>query len=131
MKIKGSRNKKGVKKVLNKWGYYEIFEPKHPLAKKNGYIREHRLIAYNAGLLKDHKMEIHHKNGIKTDNRLENLEVLPKQRHSSITWKGKKRGTWSEDRKVAKSKQMKGNQNWKGSEIIGNIYSNPELLTNN
>lgn len=85
---KGSRNKKGVKKILNKWGYYEIFEPKHPLAKKNGYIREHRLVAYNAGLLKNPKHEVHHINGIKTDNRLSNLSVITKEAHTSLTWKG-------------------------------------------
>lgn len=43
MKIKGSRNKKGVKKILNKWGYYEIFEPKKMLIKKKkgGIVVEH------------------------------------------------------------------------------------------
>lgn len=121
MKIKGSRNKKGVKKILNKWGYYEIFEPKHTLAKKNGYIREHRLVAYNAGLLKNPKHEVHHINGIKTDNRLSNLSVMTKEAHTSITHRGLKRKEWSRERKELKSRQMKGNQNWRGNE-------NPELI---
>lgn len=123
MKTKGAKNKKGVKKILNKWGYYEIFKPEHQLAKKNGYIREHRMVAYDAGLIIKPSDEVHHINGIKTDNRLENLEVMSKEKHTSITWKGKKRGVWSEERRRAKSIQMKSNKNWKG-----NIYSNPELI---
>lgn len=129
MRTKGSKNKKGVARILNKWGYYEVFDPTHPLAKKNGYIREHRKVAYDTGMLIDPVMEVHHKNGVKNDNRLENLEVVPKKIHSSITWKGIKRGSWSKERCEAKSKQMIGNQNWAGKEIIGNIYENPELLS--
>lgn len=123
MKTKGSKNKKGVSRQISVYGYVQIFKPEHPVAQKNGYVMEHRMIAYDAGLLTDLSMEVHHKNEIKTDNRLKNLEVLPKEKHSSITWKGKKRGTWSKERRKAKSKQMQGNQNWKG-----NIYENPELL---
>lgn len=120
---KGRRNKKGVSLILNKWGYYEVFEPKHPLAKKNGYIREHRMIAYNAGLLKNNTDEVHHINGVKTDNRIENLEVMSKQKHSSITWKGKQRKPWTNEMRKAKSEQMKGNKNYRG-----NIYENTELI---
>lgn len=123
MKTKGARNKKGVGRIMTKWGYYDVFEPSHPLAKKNGYVREHRMIAYDNGILTDPTMEVHHKNGIKTDNRPENLEAMPKTEHTSISWNGKKRGTWSEQRRKAKSLQMMGNQNWRG-----NIYETPELL---
>ena len=124
MKTKGSRNKKGVSRILNRWGYYEVFEPAHPLAKKNGYIREHRMITYNAGILKNKTDEVHHINGIKTDNRLENLEVMPKAKHTSITWKGQKRKPWTDEMRKAKSEQMKGNKNYRGT-----IYESPELLT--
>lgn len=129
MKTKGSRNKKGVKRFLNKWGYYEIFEPSHPLAKKNGYIREHRMIAYKFGLLKDPKDEVHHINGIKTDNRVENLQVLSKPEHTSISMKGKKKKPMSDKLRKEISERMKGNKNWAGREVIGNVYMNKELLT--
>lgn len=115
MKTKGAKNKKGVKRLMTIFGYYDVFNPTHPLAKKNGYIREHRMIAYDAGILTDPSMEVHHINGIKTDNRTENLQALPKEKHTSITWKGKLRGGWNEARRLAKSLQMQGNQNWRGN----------------
>jgi len=91
MKVKGSKNKKGVKRILTIFGYYDVFRPEHSIAKKNGYIREHRMIAWDAGILTDPLMEVHHINGIKTDNRIENLMALPKAKHTSITHLGRKR----------------------------------------
>jgi hypothetical protein len=122
MKPKGSRNKKGVSRILNCHGYYEKFEPTHPLAKKNGYVLEHRMIAYAAGLIKDAKMEVHHKNEIKTDNRLKNLEITTHAAHARLHWKGSKQKLWTKERREAVSKRMKGNKNWAGRS------RNPELI---
>lgn len=89
MRPPGSRNKvKG--KAVNR-GYFEIFEPKHPLARRNGYVGEHRMIMYDVGLLDDPKLEVHHRNGDRKDNRIENLQVMTKAEHTSLTWKGVKR----------------------------------------
>lgn len=90
MKTKGSRNKNRVK-ILTVGGYYDLYEPSHPIAKKNGYVLEHRMMAYDAGLLQDLSMEVHHKNRVKTDNRLDNFQILTKAKHTQITWKGVKR----------------------------------------
>lgn len=113
MKPKGIKNKKGVSKILNGGGYYELFKPEHPASKKNGYVLEHRMIAYDFGLLTDLTKEVHHINEIKTDNRLENFEILDKGKHTSVTWKGRSRNhEWTKERRVAKSLQMKGNKNY-------------------
>jgi len=56
-------------------GYVHLWMPGHVLALPNGYVPEHRLVAYEAGLLVDLSDDVHHKNGTKDDNRLENLEV--------------------------------------------------------
>jgi hypothetical protein len=86
---KGKRNKQ--RKKVGSHGYIHIFEPSHPMAMKNGYVREHRKIAYDAGLIEDPKFEVHHINGNKKDNRLENLEVLTKEQHASLTHLGSRK----------------------------------------
>lgn len=124
MKPKGAKNKKGVSVQKSVYGYLEVFCPEHPVAKKNGYCAIHRQVAYDAGLLKNLSMRVHHKNGNKTDNRIKNLEVISNAEHTSLHWRGKKRGKMSNERRLAISKRMKGNKNWRG-----NVHESPELLT--
>lgn len=57
-------------------GYVLVYRPEHPRAKKNGYVREHTVImeeSIDRYLIKGE--EVHHINGVKDDNRLENLEL--------------------------------------------------------
>ena len=58
-------------------GYILVYSPNHPFASKKGYVREHRLVVEN--FLGRHLQKnelVHHKNGVKDDNRIENLEVV-------------------------------------------------------
>jgi hypothetical protein len=84
MKTRGSRNK-SRRVLINHNGYAQVFEPKHPMAMKNGYVLLHRMMAYDSGLLTDRSMEINHINSDKLDNRLDNFEVLTKAAHARIS----------------------------------------------
>lgn len=63
-------------------GYRVIWKPSHPLAMSDGYVYEHRMVAWDAGLLTDPALHVHHLNENKRDNRLENLEVVTADEHA-------------------------------------------------
>lgn len=62
-------------------GYVYVWAPDHPMAMADGYVLEHRRVAYDAGLVIGPNDHVHHVNGDKTDNRPENLEVKPEGDH--------------------------------------------------
>lgn len=67
---------RGGKRGKRERGYILIYKPKHPNSVRGGYIREHVFVMseYIGRPLKK-KEQVHHRNGIKSDNRIENLEL--------------------------------------------------------
>ena len=65
-----------------KEGYVLVRKPDWPTVRKDGYILEHRLVMEKklSRSLKSNEI-VHHKNGIRNDNREENLEVMVINKH--------------------------------------------------
>lgn len=63
-------------KVANTHGYIAVYVPDHPMANGRGYVLEHRYVmAQHLGRSLKPSEQVHHKNGDRADNRIENLEL--------------------------------------------------------
>jgi hypothetical protein len=64
-------------------GYVDVYYPDHPDVSRTGYVLEHRLVAeqkYGRRLLRSE--HVHHLNGVRDDNRPDNLEVISASAHA-------------------------------------------------
>lgn len=71
--------------MMLKNGYLEVYTPRHPNATKQGYVLQHRLIMeqYLERLLLLTEI-VHHKNGNRQDNRIENLQILSSKKEHAL-----------------------------------------------
>lgn len=73
LRVKIHRERGGVQ---NEDGYVKIRYPEHPRAKATGYVLEHILVMEEMiGRRLTEDETVHHKNGVRHDNRPENLEL--------------------------------------------------------
>ncbi len=82
---KGTRNKNWNGGKSTSSGYVMLMMPEHPSANARGYVYEHRIIIeQHIGRYLTHDEVIHHINGNKSDNRLENLLLLSNAEHAAL-----------------------------------------------
>lgn len=87
---KSSNWKGGSRKTAK--GYRQILMPEHPRADRTGYVMEHIVVWENAtGSTLPDSCVIHHLNGVKTDNRIENLCAMQRGAHTTFHHTGAKR----------------------------------------
>lgn len=83
-----SPNWKGGRITDKRTGYVYIWKPEHPNAgvgRGKQYIAEHRLVmSEHLGRPLTGTESVHHKNGIKDDNRIGNLELMQRRVHHGI-----------------------------------------------
>jgi len=79
-------------------GYIYILMPEHPNALRKGYVgyvAEHRLVMSNSiGRPLRRDEIVHHKNEIKSDNSLDNLEIMDRATHAKEHTCGENNGNW-------------------------------------
>ena len=66
-------------------GYVLVYEPSNPSSDRGGYVLEHRLVMerHLERYLTPDEI-VHHLNGNKADNRIENLELVTRSSHAKI-----------------------------------------------
>lgn len=79
-----THNGKPVRRTQD--GYTMLWEPDNSDSHKSGWILEHRFVmAQHLGQPIPRELDVHHLNGIKDDDRVENLQMLDPDTHTAIT----------------------------------------------
>ncbi len=71
-------------RITRSHGYICVIKHDHPHADKDGYVYEHRMVMETyLGRILESWEHVHHINGIRDDNRLENLRLTCNKEHGA------------------------------------------------
>ena len=92
--VKGHHNrilKQGYKNgTFIHHGYIYVLKPEHPYPTQNQYVKRSRLVMEESlGRYLESHEQVHHKNKIRNDDRIENLELTSLSQHNRIHQKTK------------------------------------------
>ena len=98
--VKNIKKNKLLKPAINKDGYYTLLLSKNGVQKS---FKVHKLVASH--FLKEPTIQVNHKNGIKTDNNINNLEYITLHENILHSWinglsKGKYKNVGNHARKI-------------------------------
>lgn len=97
------RTKYGGHSKVRSDGYVAIYNPSHPNSNNDGYVMEHVLVVEESlGRFLAPDEVVHHKNHIRNDNRIENLQLMTFKEHASLhmkeRWAERKKGNGTQSR---------------------------------
>ena len=112
-------------KTYDRNGYVYVFYPEHPFCNSKGYIMEHRFIMEgHLGRYLTKEEKIHHINGDKKDNKIQNLMLFPN--HSKHLTYERTKDMSNRFCKICEGKtyiNKRGFEQWYGDEINGWVCS--------
>lgn len=101
--------------------YVLVYLPNYPNCDERGYVREHRLVMekHLGRYLKSGEI-VHHKNGVKNDNRLENLQLMSQSDHIKCHNPGKRQSKESLEKRA---KSLRGYYKNNPHPMMGRVWT--------